>query len=116
MRGPVAKDPRGVRSAAFQRETLWPEEICHQHSLAIECGRTGPFNPLPVRVARTAPVEARTTETESEMLLGTQIFVPSKIGNLWHGADCDGLQDGACEIRASEASRLKSVTQMFAPS
>ena len=41
-----------------------------------------PFNPLPVNVARTAPLDARTTETEPELVLGTQMFAPSKTGNL----------------------------------
>src|ERR1041384_3020527 len=46
---------------------------------------TGPFNPLPVSVAKISPVDARTTITESEPAsepwLGTQMFVPSKTGN-----------------------------------
>src|SRR5262245_29098710 len=58
----VEKEPMGVKSAAFQTETavllpfvtrtLWPSNAA--------C--SGPFKPLPVRVARTRPLDARTTE------------------------------------------------------
>ena len=39
----------------------------------------GVTSPLPVSVARIAPVEARTTVTEGAVE-GTQMFVPSKTG------------------------------------
>ena len=37
---------------------------------------------MSVSVVRTVPLEARTTETEFEPLLGTQMLVPSKVGYL----------------------------------
>src|SRR2546426_1843782 len=79
--GPVKKDPRGVKSADFQSETLSPprfETIARCPSNAIPMG---PFKPLPVRVARISPVEARTTDTEFDPEFGTQMFAPSKAGN-----------------------------------
>ena len=78
---PVGKEPRGVRSAAFQRETLLPEELVTRMRWPSKAAAEGSFNPLPVNVWMTAPVEARTTETELEEALGTQMFVPSKAGS-----------------------------------
>src|SRR5215510_2509211 len=41
----------------------------------------GLSSPLPVSVARIAPVEARTTATDGPEELGAQMFAPSKTGN-----------------------------------
>src|SRR5260370_1383266 len=49
--------------------------------IVVRVSLLGPLSPLPVSVARTAPVDARTTVTEFEVKLGTQMFVPSKTGN-----------------------------------
>src|SRR5258708_24591256 len=79
---PVWKDPRIVRSAAFQSETLSPLLFVTSTRCPSNAAAIGKFSPLPVRVCRTAPFEARTTETELELALGTQMFAPSKTGNL----------------------------------
>src|SRR5262249_54517176 len=77
---PVAKDPSVVSSAAFHSETLSPLKFASRMRCPSNAAAVGTFKPLPVRVASTAPVEARTTETELEIRLGTQTFVPSKTG------------------------------------
>src|SRR5215475_9467418 len=76
---PVENDPRGERSAAFQRETvsLTPLEIRTRSPSKPE--KLGLDSPLPVSVATTVPLEARTTEIEDELELTTQMLVPSKV-------------------------------------
>jgi hypothetical protein len=70
--------PSGVRSAAFQSET--PAAVVMRTRCPSKAVDSGEFNPLPVSVRRTAPFDARTTETELESTLGTQMFAPSKTG------------------------------------
>ena len=78
---PVENVPIVVKSAAFQSETLFASGLVrHEHALSVERRDRRKFEPLPVSVARTAPLEARTTETEFDIWLGTQMLVPSKIG------------------------------------
>src|SRR5262245_15857818 len=72
--------PAGVRSAAFQRETVLPLKLVSRTRSPSKAAWTGPFRPFPVNVASTDPVEARTTETEWSPSLGTQMLVPSKTG------------------------------------
>src|SRR6476659_9935625 len=81
---PVGKKPRGVMSAALKRETL-PEELPSSVTSTLwpsKAATNGKSRPLPVNVARTAPVEARTTVTDWLKLLGTQRLAPSKAGNV----------------------------------
>ena len=111
---PVGKEPRGVRSAAFQRETLLPAELVTRMRWPSKAAAEGPSNPLPVSVWMTAPVDARTTVTELGERLGTQMFVPSKAG-------CSGRFDGhgldaAGRISLKRPLPFRSVTQMLAPS
>ena len=77
--GAVGNEPRGVRSAAFQRETMLPVSFVTRTRCPSKAAATGEVNPFPVSVFRIEPFEARTTETEPEKL-GTQRFVPSKAG------------------------------------
>src|SRR5215470_6935887 len=75
---PVEKEPRGVMSAAFQRETLFASGFVTRTRRPSNAADKGEERPLPVGVWRTTPVEARTTTTESEE--GTQMLVPSNTG------------------------------------
>ena len=98
---PVENDPSGVRSPAFQSETLLPPAFVTRTRCPSNAAVAGPLIPFPVKVASTAPLEARTTETESEKLLGTQMFVPSKIGK-------DGLRPTVTVCRiAPESSSFR---------
>src|SRR4030095_9178521 len=76
----VLTEPRGVKSVAFHSETLLLMMFVTSMRSPSNAELTGPDNPLPVSVASTAPVDARTTVTAFEPL-GTQMFVPSKTGN-----------------------------------
>src|SRR5262249_39408715 len=78
---PVEKVPRAVKSAAFQSETAGPKELATRTRCPSNAAARGTFKPLPVSVASTAPLEARTTETELLSRLAAQMFVPSKTGN-----------------------------------
>lgn len=78
---PVLNEPSGVKSVAFHSETLLPFVFVINIRSPSNAGMNGPFSPLPVSVARIAPVDARTTVTLFAAELGTQIFVPSKTGN-----------------------------------
>src|SRR5262249_11512363 len=73
-----AWDPRGVSPAAFQRET--PLELVTRTLSPSKPATAGVFRPFPVSVARTAPLEARTIETDADPAFGTQMFAPSKTG------------------------------------
>ena len=71
---------------------------------------------MPVSVARVAPLDARTTETEFASKLGTQMFAPSKAG-------MKGFRPTVTVCRtAPEAPSFRSVparksaTQMLEPS
>jgi hypothetical protein len=57
-------EPRGERSAAFQSDTLWPRRFRTRTLSPSNEAFQGPFSPFPVSVAMTAPLEARTMETE----------------------------------------------------
>src|SRR5215813_5276359 len=76
----------------------------------------GVFKPLPVRVARIAPVAARTTATEGIAPLAAQRLVPSKAGI------CTAVPTVTVSRIAPAASTLRIVpgpaseTQMFEPS
>src|SRR5262249_43426395 len=111
---PIPKAPSVVRSAAFQSETLLPIWFVTRTRCPSNAAVVGKLKPLPVSVASTAPVEARTTETAPEY--GTQMLVPSKTGN-------SGLKPMVTVCRmAPEPSSFRSVpaassvTQTFAPS
>src|SRR5262249_47493201 len=119
--GPVAapgsKEPSGVMSAAFHRETWLVAPFVIRTRCPSNATAVGSPSPLPVIVWSTAPVEARTTETEREPALGTQMFEPSNAGNL-------GTFPTVTVWRTTPAgSSLRSrpgvpacVTQMFPPS
>ena len=77
---PVLTEPSGLKSAAFQSETLVPCWFVTSIRSPSNAAVIGPSRPLPVRLARTVPVDALTTVTESESVT-TQMFVPSKTGN-----------------------------------
>src|SRR6266508_4487304 len=74
------------------------------------------MRPFPVSVARTTPLDARTTETDAESLFGTQMLVPSNTGN-------DGLTPTVTVWRIapppsslSSVLAAESVVQTFVPS
>src|SRR5262245_27137358 len=79
--------PIGVRSAALNNET--PSWVNVESVIRIlspsKAAAIGWARPLPVSVARTAPVDARTTLTELGLKLGTHTAFPSKIGRLGAG-------------------------------
>jgi hypothetical protein len=82
---PTGKDPIGFRSVAFHSETLKPLKFTIITLSPSNPSACGLFNPLPVKVAITVPDKlpcALTTVTVFEEKFGTQIFVPSKTGNL----------------------------------
>jgi hypothetical protein len=111
---PVLTEPRGLRSAAFHSDTLSPLRFVTSMRSPSKAATNGVSNPLPVSVARIAPVNARTTVTVFELPLGTQMFVPSKTGNpgplptvtVWMMAP----------FESSSNSLPVSVTHMLAPS
>ena len=77
----------------------------------------GPFRPLPLSVARTISLEADTTVTVLDILLGTQMFEPSKMGS--KGDSPTGIDlTTAPLVLSTFFSRLSpgSVTQMKSPS
>src|SRR5262249_13238659 len=76
---PIGNDPAAVMSAAFHRETLPPLKFVTRTRWPSNAAENGEFNPLPVRVARSAALEARTTASPSPPS-GTQRFVPSNAG------------------------------------
>src|SRR5262249_18728987 len=77
---PVSKNPSGARSPALQTETPAPSPFVTRTRSPSKAEAFMPSSPLPVSVARTAPLEARTTETEFALPSGAQMFVPSKTG------------------------------------
>src|SRR5262245_51475182 len=112
---PTDEKPSGLKSAPFQSETFLPPLVTSIRSPS-NAAITGSLRPLPVSVARTAPLESRTTEIELERKFGTQMFVPSKPGS-------DGPLPTVTVTRtAPELASFKSVpaeksvTHMFAPS
>src|SRR5580765_7495346 len=78
---PVEKLPRTERSAAFQRDTESPEMFVTRMRSPSKAACAGEARPLPVKVASRAPLVARTTDTEPDAKLGTQMFAPSKAGS-----------------------------------
>jgi hypothetical protein len=114
---PVLTEPSGVRSAAFHSETLSPKMLVTSIRSPSNAAACGPFNPLPVSVASTAPVDARTTYMPFEPS-GTQMFVPSKTGNLgllprvtvWMMAPFES------SLKRRPGTVPPSVTQILAPS
>src|SRR6476469_4763043 len=106
----------GARSAAFQRETAALPESVTSTRCPSNAALRGAFSPFPVRVARTAPLEARTTDTEESPEFGTQMLVPSKAG--WSGdaptVTVRTTAPAGSSFRSVPA--LKSVTQTFDPS
>src|SRR5215471_1999211 len=113
---PVAKDPSVVRSAAFQSETLLLPPLVTSTRSPSNAATAGPFRPLPISVCRTAPFEARTTETELELLLGTQMFVPSKTGICGVLPTVTVWRMAPAESSFKSVPALASVTQTLAPS
>src|SRR5262249_27783129 len=79
---PRLTEPSGDRLVALQRETVSPFGLVTRIRCPSKAAALGAFKSFPVRVANTTPLEARTTETEADPLLGTQMFVPSKMGCL----------------------------------
>src|SRR5262245_6497696 len=80
--GPVGEEPRGVRFAAFQTETMSLPLLATRIRCPSKAAPWGWLIPLPVRVWRTVPLEARKTVTVLSPVLGTQMFVPSKTAYL----------------------------------
>src|SRR5262249_22913709 len=76
----TGKKPRGARSAAFQKQTRELPLLVMAMRCPSKAAATGPVSPLPVRFARIAPVEARTTATVGPEEVGTQTFAPLKTG------------------------------------
>ena len=66
---PVAKTPRKMEIRRFKRETASAPGLLFvtRTRCPSNAASTGPLSPLPVRVARTAPVAARTIDTELEV-------------------------------------------------
>src|SRR6185295_7461858 len=85
---PVMNEPSGVKSVAFHTDALSPLKFVTRMRCPSKAAARGVLRSLPVRVASTKgwasglPAESftRTTVTEAELELGTQMFVPSKIG------------------------------------
>src|SRR5258708_29107214 len=71
--------PIELRSVACHIETL--SAFVTRMRSPSNAAELGEFKPLPLSVARSAPFEARTTVTVLLPMLGTQMFVPSKVGN-----------------------------------
>src|SRR5207244_3715673 len=108
----VENVPIGERSDAFHNETLLG--FATRMRSPSNAADDGPLNPLPVSVARTAPVDARTTVTVFEVKLGTQMFVPSKAGY-----PAKAPVETVMSMLPPESSFLRvppSDIQMFAPS
>src|SRR5262249_62394005 len=114
--GPARKDPIGVKSAAFQTESVSPVWPTIRTRLPSKAAPVGAPRPLPVSVARTEPVEALTTVTDPDPRLGTQLTAPSKAGSLGSPPAvtvCRIAPDGS-SLQTFPA--VESVTQTFAPS
>src|SRR6266508_3251275 len=115
---PVEKDPSGLKSAALKSETVSAFLLATRMRWPSNPTETGEVTPLPVSVASTAPVEARTTETLLELKLGTQILVPSKAG--FSAFDSTVTVWRTVPVASSFLILLgvpwASVTQMFVPS
>src|SRR6185369_4072183 len=77
---PVLTKPSGVRSAAFHSETLFARGLVINIRSPSNAAVVGLSNPLPDSVASTTPVDARTTDTVFEPVLGTQMLAPSNTG------------------------------------
>ena len=80
---------------------------------------SGSFIPLPVSVARTAPVEARTTVAPEWRLRGargTQMFAPSKTGTVGRVQTVTVWRIAPVELSFRRVLALMSVTQTFDPS
>src|SRR5262249_26293298 len=75
---PSGNEPRGERSAAFQRVTEVEPPATRMRS-PLNATAVGAAIPA-VSVCRMAPLEGPTTVTEPFPLLGTQMFDPSKAG------------------------------------
>jgi len=81
----MKKFPISERSAAFQTDTDPPPLFVTSTRSPSKAACSGALIPFPVRVARTTPLEARTTETEEDSRFGTQMLAPSKAGK----KDCE---------------------------
>src|SRR5262249_20289837 len=112
---PVPREPRAVRSAAFQRETTLPALFVTRMRCPSKGALVGRFRPLPVSVGGTAPLAARTTEIE-EFKLGTQMFVPSKTGNSGLEPTVTVWSTAPAPSSFRRVPGVVSVTQTFAPS
>jgi hypothetical protein len=113
---PVANEPSGVRSVAFHNDTLSPVKFVARILCPSKATAMGALSPLPVRVATTVPVEARTTVTESAAEFGTQIFVPSKIGKRGSAPTVTVWAIVPFEFSLSSFPAVPSVTQILIPS
>src|SRR5262249_37840361 len=111
----VERKPRGLKSAAFHRDTVLEMLVTRTRSPS-KAVAIGLIIPLPVSVWRTSPEEARTIETLALPLLGTQMFVPSKtgcFGEVPTGTVC-AIPPAALSLKSEAA--LSSVTHTLAPS
>src|SRR5262249_10128382 len=113
---PAPNDPRGVRSAAFQSETLSPALFVTRIRWPSNAAPSGAANPLPVRVASSAPPEARTIETELEARFGTQIFVPSNTGIQGEEPTVTVCRMAPAPSSFKRVPAISSVAHTFAPS
>ena len=104
----MENDPGGVRSAAFQRETLPPPALVTRTRSPSKAAANGRLNPLPVRILTTAPVEARTTVTEESFSAGTPDVRPVEDGLLRRGPDRDGLQDRSGRVEPEKRGQAVS--------
>src|SRR5215471_1087498 len=111
---PVSREPIAVRSAAFHSASLWslPEETRTLRPSNAACWTL--VSPLSVNVARTAPVEARTTHTEPPP--GAQMFVPSKAGQARPLPRVTVCRMAPLPSSLKSLCAPKSVTQTLAPS
>src|SRR5262245_28193923 len=106
--GGNGKVPSGLKSAAFQSDTTSPTPLVTRTRSPSNAAAKGRERPLPVSVARTAPVEARTTVTLETSSEGTQMFAPSKTA-------CSGCCPTVTVWRiAPEESSLRSAERPYA--
>src|SRR5262249_54268187 len=113
---PVERDPMAERSAAFQSETLAPVLFVTRTRRPSNAATMGPSRPFPVRVRSRTPVEARTTETEFEVSLGTQMFVPSNTGRPGTVPTVTVWRIAPPGLNRNTLPAFWSVTQMLVPS
>ena len=100
---PVEKEPMGVKSAAFQSETLSPPGFVTRTRCPSRAAARRAFNPLPVSVWRTAPLEARTDRDRGRDVVGDPDVRPIEDGERGVSANRHGLNDGARRTEFQES-------------